>query len=59
MHNHPTRRDILKLGGAAAASAILAPALPRTAHAAWKRNRRRPGPVKRRGRSSKNSQENR
>ena len=37
MPTHPTRRDILKLGGTAAASAILAPALPRTAHAAWKR----------------------
>jgi sugar phosphate isomerase/epimerase len=37
MHSHPTRRDILKLGGAAAASAILAPALPQTAGAAWKK----------------------
>jgi sugar phosphate isomerase/epimerase len=34
--SHPTRRDILKLGGAAAASALLAPALP-VAAAAWKR----------------------
>lgn len=37
MHSHPTRRDILKLGGAAAASAMLAPSFPRTAHAAWKK----------------------
>lgn len=37
MHSHPTRRDILKLGGAAAASAILAPAFARTAGAAWKK----------------------
>ena len=28
MHRHPTRRDILKLGGTAAAAAFLAPALP-------------------------------
>ena len=37
MHSHPSRRDILKLGGTAAASAILAPAFPRPAHGAWKR----------------------
>ena len=36
MPAHPTRRDILKLGGAAAASALLAPALPGAARAAWK-----------------------
>jgi sugar phosphate isomerase/epimerase len=34
MHRHPTRRDILKLGGTAAASAFMFPAL---AGAAWKR----------------------
>jgi sugar phosphate isomerase/epimerase len=37
MHRHPTRRDILKLGGTAAASALLAPALPAPAWAAWKK----------------------
>jgi hypothetical protein len=37
MHRHPTRRDILKLGGTAAASALLVPALPAPAAAAWKR----------------------
>jgi sugar phosphate isomerase/epimerase len=37
MHQHPTRRDILKLGGTAAASAFLLPALPAPAGAAWKR----------------------
>ena len=34
MHSHPTRRDILKLGGTAAASALMFPGL---AGAAWKR----------------------
>ena len=34
MHRHPTRRDILKLGGTAAASAFMFPGL---AGAAWKR----------------------
>ena len=34
--SHPTRRDILRLGGAAAASALLAPVLP-VAAAAWKK----------------------
>jgi sugar phosphate isomerase/epimerase len=34
MHRHPTRRDILKLGGTAAASAFMFPAL---GSAAWKR----------------------
>jgi sugar phosphate isomerase/epimerase len=33
----PTRRDILKLGGAAAASALLVPAVPASARAAWKK----------------------
>jgi len=33
---HPTRRDILRLGGAAAASALLAPVLPAIA-ASWKK----------------------
>jgi sugar phosphate isomerase/epimerase len=37
MPAHPTRRDILKLGGAAAASALLVPALPGAARAAWKK----------------------
>ena len=37
MHTHPTRRDILKLGGTAAASAFILPALPASAGAAWKR----------------------
>ena len=37
MHRHPTRRDILKLGGTAAASALLVPALPVPAGAAWKK----------------------
>ena len=36
MHRHPTRRDILKLGGTAAASALLVPTLPAPASAAWK-----------------------
>src|SRR5580765_2505050 len=33
----PTRRDILKLGGTAAASALLFPALEPSVQAAWKR----------------------
>jgi sugar phosphate isomerase/epimerase len=37
MRIHPTRRDILKLGGAAAASALFVPASPAPAMAAWKR----------------------
>ena len=37
MHRHPTRRDILKLGGTAAASALVLPAMPALAGAAWKR----------------------
>jgi len=37
MHTHPTRRDILKLGGTAAASALLVPALGAPVWAAWKR----------------------
>ena len=37
MHTHPTRRDMLKLGGAAAASALVLPALPALGGAAWKR----------------------
>ena len=37
MHRHPTRRDILKLGGTAAASALVLPAMPALARAAWKR----------------------
>ena len=37
MHTRPTRRDILKLGGTAAVSALVLPALPALAGAAWKR----------------------
>jgi sugar phosphate isomerase/epimerase len=37
MHRHLTRRDILKLGGTAAVSAIAGPALPASAVTAWKR----------------------
>ena len=37
MHTHPTRRDILKLGSSAAVSALVLPALPALAGAAWKR----------------------
>jgi sugar phosphate isomerase/epimerase len=37
MDQQPTRRDILKLGGAAAAAAFAVPALPAPAGAAWKR----------------------
>lgn len=36
MHSHPTRRDILRLGGAAAASALVAGARPAWARAAWR-----------------------
>jgi sugar phosphate isomerase/epimerase len=36
-HTSPTRRDVLKLGGAAAASALLARTVGATALAAWKR----------------------
>jgi len=37
MHTHPTRRDVLKLGGTAVASALVLPAIPALAGAAWKR----------------------
>ena len=37
MHTHPTRRDILRLGGTATASALLFPALRASVLAAWKR----------------------
>ena len=37
MHTHPTRRDILKLGGTAAASAFIFPSLVASVRAAWKR----------------------
>jgi sugar phosphate isomerase/epimerase len=37
MPAHPTRRDILKLGGGAAASALLVPAFPGSARAAWRK----------------------
>jgi len=37
MHQNPTRRDILTLGGTAAAAALLAPTLRASARAAWKR----------------------
>src|SRR4029079_13909257 len=36
MHTHPTRRDVLKMGGAAAASVLLLPSLE-SMTAAWKR----------------------
>ena len=37
MHTHPTRRDILRIGGTAAAAACVLPAQPALAGAAWKR----------------------
>ncbi len=37
MRTNPTRRDILKLGGATAAAAFCAPPLPVAARAAWKK----------------------
>ncbi len=37
MHRHPTRRDILKLGGTATASALFGQAIQASARAAWKR----------------------
>lgn len=37
MHTYPTRRDILKLGGTAAASVLLFPVLGASVRAAWKR----------------------
>jgi sugar phosphate isomerase/epimerase len=37
MRSNPTRRDILKLGGTAAVSSLLVPAMGRSAWAAWKR----------------------
>jgi sugar phosphate isomerase/epimerase len=37
MDKHPTRRDILKLGAAATASALVLPTLPALAGAAWKK----------------------
>lgn len=37
MHRHPTRRDILKIGGTAAASAFFVPGVTLTARAAWKK----------------------
>ena len=37
MHTYSTRRDILKLGGTAAASALLFPSLGASVRAAWKR----------------------
>jgi len=37
MDSHPTRRDILKLGSAAAAAAVLLPSAPSAARAAWKK----------------------
>ncbi len=36
MNGHPTRRDILKLGGTAAASALFVQGVPAPARAAWK-----------------------
>ncbi len=37
MNGHPTRRDILKLGGTAAASALFVQGVPAQARAAWKK----------------------
>jgi sugar phosphate isomerase/epimerase len=37
MHSHPTRRDVLRIGGTAAAAALLTHGLPRPASAAWKK----------------------
>lgn len=37
MHKHPTRRDVLKLGGTAAASALLFPSVGASAQGKWKR----------------------
>jgi len=37
MHKHPTRRDVIKLGGTAAASALLFPSLGASAQGKWKR----------------------
>ncbi|RPJ83501.1 MAG: hypothetical protein EHM13_07290, partial [Acidobacteria bacterium] len=37
MHTHPTRRDVVKLGGTVVASALLAPRLGASALAAWRR----------------------
>ena len=37
MESHPTRRDILRLAGAGAASALFLPVLEPSVHAAWKR----------------------
>jgi sugar phosphate isomerase/epimerase len=37
VHTYPTRRDILKLGGTAAASGLLFPSLAASVRAAWKR----------------------
>lgn len=37
MHTHPTRRDILRIGGTAAASALFFPVLPARVGAAWRR----------------------
>ena len=37
MHKHPTRRDVIKLGGTAAASALLFPSLGESAQGKWKR----------------------
>src|SRR5512136_1745001 len=37
MHKHLTRRDLLKLGGTAAASALFVPALSAPAFGAWRR----------------------
>ena len=37
MHTHPTRRDILKIGGAAAAASLFGAAPRASAGAAWKK----------------------
>ena len=37
MHTRPTRRDVLRIGGTAAAAALFSQGLPRPAFAAWKK----------------------
>ena len=37
MSNHPTRRDVLRIGGTTAAAALFTHAFPRPASAAWKK----------------------
>jgi sugar phosphate isomerase/epimerase len=37
MHSHPTRRDVIRIGGTAAAAALFTHGFPRPASAAWKK----------------------